>query len=113
MHNGESLYPSVFNLHNFRILLNIPIIVFNTIIRYNSRMEANVFDEPDSIDKYIGDCFLPCCCLTAPCAGCQQLRAIPKSNWDCCGQLLDEGMGCIADDGFKCLRAPTPKTMPN
>ena len=67
--------------------------LFNCLVRYNGRMEAGVTENPDSIDKYLGDCFLPCCCLTSPCALCQQLRAVPKSHWDC---LDMEAHGCCS-----------------
>ena len=92
-------------------LLNIPVILFNMMLRYNARLEAGVYETPDTIDKYIGDCFLPCCCLTAPCALCQQLRAVPKSHWDCCGQLMgEEGFICMLDE-WKLMRTPVAKTM--
>lgn len=94
-----------------QFLMGIPVILFNMMLRYNARLEANVFDTPDPVDRYIGDCFLPCCCLTAPCAGCQQLRAVPKEHWDCCGQLMgDQGFVCYLPE-WKLMRVPQAKTM--
>lgn len=90
---------------------NVPMCIFNMVVRYNSRLEAGVFDNPDSIDKHIGDFFLPCCCLTAPCQFCQQLRTVPSTHWDCCGQLRGaEGFVCILDD-WRLIRSPGGKTM--
>merc|ERR1712137_1300126 len=34
--------------------------LFGWLLRYNGRMEAGVTENPDSIDKYLGDFFLSC-----------------------------------------------------
>ena len=84
---------------------------FNMLIRYNSRLNAGVYDTPDPFDRLVGDCFLPCCCFTAPCSFCQQLRTIPKEDWDCCGQLLGED-GCVAmADEFRFITSPQAQKM--
>ena len=86
-------------------------IFFNMLIRYNSRLKAGVYDTPDPIDRFIGDCFLPCCCFTAPCALGQELRTIPKEDWDCCGQLFGEEGCVVMVDEFRFMRSPETKTM--
>jgi len=35
-----------------------------------------------------------CCCCTRPCAIGQNLRTVPKKDWDCLDQLL-YGDGCV------------------
>lgn len=52
-------------------------------MRYNARMEAGVWDDPDSCDKIFGDWFLTCCCCTSTCATFQELRSVPREHWDC------------------------------
>merc|ERR1712130_385885 len=77
----------------------------------NGRMEAGVTENPDSIDKYLGDFFLSCLPCTAPCATCQQCRAVPKSHWNCLDMETHGAISPFVSDVKILVPPPGGKTM--
>jgi len=85
--------------------------LFSWLLRYNGRMEAGVTENPDSIDKYLGDFFLSCLPCTAPCATCQQCRAVPKSHWNCLDMETHGAISPFVSDIKILVPPPGGKTM--
>jgi len=65
--------------------------ILSAIIRHNIRLKYNV-GYPSS---WIGDLFMSCCFVTAPCSLCQELRAIPIEGWDWLADLRARGFNCL------------------
>ena len=95
-------------------ILGLNTFVFCWLNRYNTRMIAGVYEEPsDGFDKCIGDCFLGWCPCTGCCAFFQQLRAEPKTEWDCLDCSAHGSPVCCAPS-FKLIsdrKSPAAKTM--
>jgi len=76
---------------------DIPYAIMTCLLRFNARKKAGAYSKDDGVVPVICYCLMAwCCCL---CITCQQLRTVPRKNWDFLEQLTEgDGFVCCLSD---------------